>query len=253
MSEEVGRSAVGVVGEAEDVDVTAAVAAAGGEARTGDVTDLLASSLDALVAVGEDALFDLATGALSVSVPVLPVAAGPGVCSVPAPALDAALDRLVDGEGERLSLPIVAVTVGGRERTRALADVTLVTAEPAKISEYAVRAGADLVSRFRADGVVVATPAGSAGYASTVGAPVVAHDTGVVAVAPIAPFQTDPDHWVLPADAVSLSVERDEVAVELLADTRTVGPVSPDTPIDLSRVDGLPVLRLPESESRFRA
>ncbi|WP_138007427.1 NAD(+)/NADH kinase [Halalkalirubrum salinum] len=92
-----------------------------------------------------------------------------------------------------------------------VSDLTLVTAEPAHISEYSVRPDADATrdrSRFRADGVVVATPLGSGGYAGAVGTPVL-HATAGLAVAPIAPFSTHTRSWVHDTP-LWIGVERDD-------------------------------------------
>ncbi|WP_424018292.1 ATP-NAD kinase [Halorientalis pallida] len=247
MSDPAERATVGVVGERTADRVTDAVTAAGGTPETGDLDTVLAAAPDALVTVGEDALFALAARSELPETPVLPVEAGRGVRSVPRSRVEGAMDTLVAGAGQVDSYPVLGVHVGDARRARALADVTLLTAEPARISEYAVATDGTTVSQFRADGVVVATPAGSHGYARRVDAPVVAHDTGVAAVAPIAPFATDDDHWILDIDTVSLRVERDEVPVELLADDRRVDEIDPGVPVSLSVADRLPVLSVPES------
>lgn len=250
MSDTAERAAIGVVGEPAE-RVATAVDNAGGTPETGDLDAVLAGTPDALVAVGEDALLALAATPDRPPVPVLPVDAGRGVRSIPRDAADAAMDGLVSGTGAVDSYPVVGVRVGGRLRARAFADVTLLTAEPARISEYAVATGETTVAQFRADGVVVATPAGSHGYARRVDAPVVANDTDVAAVAPIAPFATDANHWVLDIDTVSLRVERDEVPVELLADDRRIDDVAPGVPVSVSVVDTLPLLSVPESSHPY--
>jgi NAD+ kinase len=247
MSDEAERATVGIVGERAAEAVVAAVTDAGGTPETGDLDTVLGAAPDALVTVEEEALFEVAARADATSIPVLPVDAGRGVRSVPLPDLDGAMETLVAGAGSVTPLPILGVRVGDQFEARALTDVTLLTAEPARISEYTVATGETTVARFRADGVVVATPAGSRGYARRVDAPVVAHDTGVATVAPIAPFATDADHWILDLDSVSLRVERDEVPVELLADDRRVGGVDPGVPVSISVVDTLSLLSVPES------
>lgn len=237
---------IGVVGD--HPAVVAAVEAAGGEAHVGAADDVLAADPVAVVAAGEDALVELVgTG---VQVPVLPVAAGRGVRSVPGMAVEPAVDRLVDGAFDRLELPVLSAdgvdgmeasdgTEGsegpdgaeGKGDVRALLDLMLVTSEPARISEFTVRSGGERVGRFRADGVTLATPAGSRGYTHAAGGPIVEPGTGVVSVVPVAPFATDADDWVLPQSGVELGVERDEAPVELLADGRAVGTVTPDEPV----------------------
>lgn len=92
-----------------------------------------------------------------------------------------------------------------------VSDLTLVTTEPAHISEYSVRPSEEATrdrSRFRADGVVVATPLGSGGYAGAVGTPVL-HATAGLAVTPIAPFSTRTRSWVHDVP-LWIGVERDD-------------------------------------------
>ena len=250
MSDPVAPSVVGVVGQRTEA-VSAAIERADGACQTGSLTDGLVADVDVLVAVGEEPLLALAARESVPDVPVLPVNAGVGVRSVPLAAIDEAIEALLDGAGTSHERPIVGATEDGITRARALCDLMLVTAEPARISEYSVRSGDDNVARFRADGVVVATPAGTHGYARSVGAPVVASGTDVVSVVPIAPFATDADHWVLPTDAVTLTVERDEVPVELLADDRRGNTVSPGTPISITTVDTLAIRTVPQSTAPF--
>ncbi|WP_336002527.1 ATP-NAD kinase [Halorientalis halophila] len=251
MSDPAERPVVGVLGESAE-PIVAAVEAAGGRAETGDTDAVYGVSPDALVAVGEAPLLALASRSDAPSVPILPVDAGECVPSVPRSAVTDAVDALVSGGGDVAAYPVVGVRVDGAVRARALLDVTLLTAEPARISEYAVVTGDDTVARFRADGVVVATPAGTHGYTRRVDGPVVAANTGVAAITPIAPFATDADRWVLDLERVSLRVERDEVPVELLADDRRIGGIDPGVPVSLSVVDDLSLLTVSASRSPLR-
>ncbi|WP_339104368.1 NAD(+)/NADH kinase [Haloterrigena salinisoli] len=131
---------------------------------------------------------------------------------------------------------------GETVRDRALFDVALVTDEPARISEYGVSSRGDSIATFRADGVVVATAAGSHGYAGTVDAPHLSEAVGAVAVAPVAPFVTDTRRWVLPDDRLELTVERDEGPIALVADGRRVTSVGVDARISVSVDDSLETL-----------
>lgn len=211
---------VGVVGE--HPAVVEAVAAAGGQPVTGDASTVLDSDPDVVVAVGTDAMVALAPG--DPDVPVLPVEAGRGVQSVPGMAVEPAIRNLLAGQYRLVGHPVLSAG-SSRGETPALLDLMLVTEEPARISEYTVRAGDDEVGSFRADGVVVATPAGSVGYANAADGPVVAPESGVAVVVPVAPFATDQDQWVLSHDDIELVVERDETPVELLADGHNHGTV----------------------------
>jgi NAD+ kinase len=244
---------VGVVG---DERLPAAVGAAGGvpveldpggERGPGERTGG-SEPVAFAVASGESALTELVRAESGVA--VLPVDMGGSIRSVPFDRVEAAVERVLDGEQPTDRHPIVAVT-GSVGAVRILFDVALVAAEPAKISEFAVRSGSTFVSRFRADGVVASTPAGSGGYNRNAGGPVIEPGTGVASVVPIAPFATAPDQWVLPIESVRLSVERDETPVELLADGRREGVVSAGEAVSLSRIDTLETYVVPELDAPF--
>lgn len=233
---------VGVVGE--HPAVVAAVEAAGGDPLTGTASEVVAADPEVVVAVGEEGLVSLVGS--GVGAPILPVEAGRGVRSVPGMAVEPAVEHLVDGAHETVEHPVL-VADSSRGETAALFDLMLVTGEPARISEYTVRTGGEEVGRFRADGVVVSTPAGSVGYNDAAGGPVLAPGTGVVAVVPVAPFATDQDVWVLPDDDVEVVVERDETPVELLADGESAGSVVAGEGLLVRTRGSLPVAVVEES------
>ncbi|SFR47562.1 NAD(+)/NADH kinase [Halogeometricum limi] len=195
----------------------------------GVVADALTDA-DAVFAVGEDALFSFAEA--SSPAPILPVGCSVGHDSIAPVAVGEAVRALATGDTRTVSHPVLTVSVGGEPVGNALADVTLMTEEPARISEYAVATPTERVGSFRADGVVVATPLGSTGYARAVGGSVLAPGTGVVAV-PISPYTTLSNSWVLGLP-VTLSVERDEAAVSLVLDDEVRRTVPADAPVELA-------------------
>ena len=224
---------LGVVGNADDARGTAGlVERAGGTAVEGDAASVLDAEPSAVVALGESALLDLVRA--GVAVPVLPVDAGRGVRSVPGDSLERALRRVVDGDWSASTRRTLSVSVGGREAATALMDVMLITSEPARISEYRVDTPARPVSRFRADGVVVATPQGSHGYCRNLDGPLLAPETDALAVVPVAPFAINHQQWVLDMDGgVTLSVARDEGAVSLFADDAEVRRIEPGERVEV--------------------
>jgi NAD+ kinase len=232
---------VGVVG---DDAVAETLADSGVAVET--PTDGSVPATDHVVAVGQSALTQVARSDRDPL--VLPVDAGRGVRSVPASAVTEAVPALPDAQVEHHT--VLSVTRGDEAVGRAFWDVTLVTADAARISEFGVATPTDTIDAFRADGVVVATTAGSAGYARRVGGPVLSpSDVGVVA--PIAPFATNPDHWVVPLADVTLSVERDEATVVLLLDDTRVGTVGPDDPVTLGEDGTVRVAVVDASRQRF--
>ncbi|UIP00677.1 hypothetical protein Hbl1158_04780 [Halobaculum sp. CBA1158] len=221
----------------DDGTLRAAVEAAGGEVVAADADP------DAVATLGERALVETALG--EPAAPVLPVDGGGGPHSVPRAEASEALASVVAGDARPVEHAMLSVTVGEDRRERALLDATLMTVEPARISEYAVDAGGRRVDRFRSDGVVVATPAGSGGYARAAGGSVIAPGTGL-SVVPVSPFATMTDTWVL-GEEVVLRVERDEAAVRLIVDGDDAGVVPPETPVSIA-VDGrVALLRVPEA------
>jgi NAD+ kinase len=230
------RSVAVLAPHAETAAVAETIRAAGGLVET-EIDS--AAGADLAVVLGTDGLADLATA--EASTPVFPVAAD-GL--VPGD-----IERVLDGQYTVEERPLVAVETAG-ESVHALFDVALSTAAAATISEFSLdRPGRDApIAQFRADGVAVTTPAGSQGYAHAAGGPVVAPGSNVLTVVPMSPFATDPDHWVLPLSELSLTVERDNADVELLADGRVVRTVEPGSAVRLTRAGTLPVVSLPESD-----
>ncbi|WP_049925139.1 NAD(+)/NADH kinase [Halopiger goleimassiliensis] len=227
------------------------------EAATADA-DVVRGSLEEVLAANPTLLVAQGTATLSAvsqfrpSVPVLPVGSVPGIDAVPPDHLADHLERTLAGAARLRHHDVLAIDVDwpeGSDTTgadsldleHALFDVTLVTAEPARISEYAVSRDGEQLETVRADGIVVATPAGSHGYAEAVDAPRLSPAVEGVAVAPIGPFVTKTRQWVLPTD-LACSVERDEGDVRLVVDGRSVGTVSVGTEVAISKAGTLAVL-----------
>lgn len=247
---------VGVVGEPIGT-IAQAIDGAGGEPLIDDPF----SDPAFVIAIGESALHSLVP---ETPVPVLPVETGtPGLYPITREQIPQTLSILLDDGGlehrsqspsqsqsqsrsqQTITHPIVGIDRPDG-RVHALMDVTLVTAEPARISEYTVAAGCEQVGSVRADGIVVATPAGSHGYAHDAGGPSVAPETDVGAVIPIAPFSITGDQWVLSLSDIRLTIERDDAAVELLVDGLSAGTVPCGETIRLQPVAAIETIRIHE-------
>lgn len=216
---------------------------------TGPLEDVLAAEPSVLVTVGEAGLMTAARA--GTDVPFIPIGPVSGVDTIDAENLETVLTAVLDGHAIDQQHPLLGVSLesesGPEERGRALFDVTLVTDEPARISEYGVESRGEKIVQFRADGVVVATPAGSYGYACAIDAPHLSSAIDAVAVAPIAPFVTTTRRWVLPHDDLGLSVERDEGDVCLLADDRRVGTVSAGDRVSVGVAGTFSTIHVPDS------
>jgi len=240
---------VGVVGSGSLADRTAALLdETAAETVVGEPDAVLDANPRVVVAVGEPALLALVRG--DVSCPVLPVDAGRGVRSVPRNAIESAVRRVAVDEFATRERDLLDVSVDG-SRYSVLMDAMLTTTEPADISEFGVEYTGESgravpVARFRADGVVVASPAGSHGYARRAGGPVLAPGSGTVAVLPVAPFAIEHTHWVLDLP-LGLRVEREEAAVSMLADDRDLGELPPRAAVTVECGSTLTVAVVAES------
>ena len=241
---EASERRVAVAGDDERAaEIRDAVRDAGGHlaepaSATGEGAAVDAQRSDAalLVAVGDEAVRDAVVAAPDCT--VIPVAD----CRL---AFDRdgaveALRRLLDGSGagdsiRRVTHPVLAVDSGTDAPVRAAFDVALVTGEPARISEFGVGFHRGRTESVRADGVVVATPLGSDGYANAAGGPVV-EPGGGLSVAPIAPFSTRIDAWVA-AERVRLTVEREGEPIALVVDGKRRGAVEPHRTTEVEAVD----------------
>jgi NAD+ kinase len=193
----------------------------------------------AVVAVGEHAF----TGAaLSGSgTPLLPVDVGEGTRSVTRDDVADGASALRAGDYRAVSHPVLDVTIGGERVGRAVFDVTLMTSEPARISEYGVTCDGERLWTGRADGVVVASPLGSAGYARAAGGPIVVGEESL-SVVPVSPFSTRADTWVVDGH-LELTIERDEGDVSLFADDEELRRVEREHPVCISPTGGFTMLQ----------
>lgn len=257
---------VGIVGETDVLDsetIDRTVTDHDATIVAGPLEEILEQSPSILVCVGQTALCAVARA--GVSVPVLPVDAGDGVRSVSATHLPAIIDAVLAGAGLERHYSTLRVETadpidgpgsgsssdpGSNSEPgprRAFFDVALVTEEPARISEYSVTSRGERLAQFRADGVVVATPQGSHGYASAAGGPLLSDGLDAVAVVPVAPFVTQTRQWIVPHDGLELTVERDEGPVTLQVDDRSVGTVAAGSPISITTAEPLSIL-VPDDE-----
>lgn len=209
--------------------------------RAGDSTVVLA--------VGEAALLDFVrAGGVG---PVVPIDVAAGVPSVPLSRTTDAAAALAAKAFETVQYPTFDVRRGDT-RYRGLMDVMAVTAEPARISEYRARKVKTdtVIDQVRADGLVVSGPAGTPGYGTSVGSPIVDRDLGGMSVVPVSPFRTSRPQWVV-APPIELEVVRREVPVSLLVDDTEVGRLPAFEPVRLDWGDPIAIAEVDQSSQTF--
>ncbi|MDR3282645.1 MAG: NAD(+)/NADH kinase [Candidatus Methanoplasma sp.] len=83
----------------------------------------------------------------------------------------------------------------------AVNEAVVYTDSVAKIRQYKVYVNDRLITEVRADGIIVSTPAGSTGYAMSLGAPIVDPCVNALVIVPIAAYKFSSRPFVVPADA----------------------------------------------------
>ena len=138
----------------------------------------------------------------------------------PADMMEEALRRFAAGDyvvEKRMTLDArVRDTVGhGRARWRALNDVVLHKGGFARVVTMRVQANGDMVARYSADGIVMATPTGSTAYNLSAGGPVVFPTLETILVTPVSAHTLALRPLVLPP-ATEVTVQAEDGPEELL-------------------------------------
>ncbi len=97
----------------------------------------------------------------------------------------------------------------------ALNEVTLARGDTGRMVSLIARVNGELLNRYRADGLIVATPTGSTAYSLSAGGPLIAPCAAVFLITPICPHS-------LSQRALALS---DSCVVELSSDNHETGPM----------------------------
>ena len=132
---------------------------------------------------------------------------------------------------ERRLLISVTHTRGGREIGKyiGLNDAVISSAGIAKIVRLSVRLSETFVARYRADGIIVATPTGSTAYSAAAGGPILHPGMEAMIINPISPFTLSHRPLVVSADE-QIDIEIDEyqrTSLVLTVDGQAEIPVRP--------------------------
>ena len=167
----------------------------------------------------------------------------------------ARLDDVLSGrfrEDRRRRLDVVVPDGPHRGTYRALNDAVLNKEAIARISTFSISVAGEPVARFRADGVIVATPTGSTAYNLSAGGPILHPRLPAIVVTPICPHTLAQRPLVVRAtDPIGVTVldRPGQHRVHLTLDGQEGFPVMPGTPIEIrSSRSWVTLLRPPESD-----
>ena len=148
--------------------------------------------------------------------PVLGINAGAigFLCEVEPPQAGLAIDSIVAGNYRVEERDKLAAWLEDTRLPDATNEVTLQTSRIAKLIQFRITVGGEVLDTLRGDGLIVSTATGSTGYAMSVGGPLLHPGVRGTVLAPIAPFRLAARPWVVPSDAqVELTLlERDSAA-----------------------------------------
>jgi NAD+ kinase len=160
----------------------------------------------------------------------------------PAEALFTTLHEVLEGRCKvvrRERLLVTVETPDGEPVTRCvLNDAVVNKSALARMLLLSVHVDGHFVSRFKADGLIVATPTGSTAYNLSAGGPILYPNLEVIVVTPICPHALTNRPIVLSLDAkVEIRLESESEEVYLTLDGQQGFPLGPE---DLVRIERCP-------------
>jgi len=203
----------------------------------------VAEEVDLLLVLGGDGtLLAAAREAASHGIPVLPINMGSlgFLTSFTIEELYPALENVLAGHAiinERVLLLVECVSKGQNgTRQRVLNDAVVHKGTLARMIELELRIDASFVCRYRADGLIVATPTGSTAYSMSAGGPIVHPAVESILITPICPH-TLSDRPVVVRDTsqIELHLSEGSDSVFLTLDGQTGVPMQADDRVRITR------------------
>jgi len=204
---------------------TAALMPADPRRRVADKQPLVSEVGLVLVLGGDGTLLSMADciGRAGLAIPVLGVNFGSlgFLTEVTLPELYPALQAALEGHAhveERLMLRATTLRPSAPSTSEiALNDVVINKVARSRLIDLSVSVGDGLVTRVRADGLIIATPTGSTAYNLAAGGPIVQPNVDAIVLTPIAPHTLTNRPIVIPSSSTVCVTpvlgERDEVFV----------------------------------------
>ena len=160
---------------------------------------------------------------------------------------DAELDEFADAVAENsyttstrmLLEATVHRTDGETETFYALNEVTLARGETGRLVTLKATVNGEWLNRYRADGLIVATPTGSTAYSLSAGGPLIAPESSVMVITPICPHSLSQRSLVLSDDVeIEISPERtDDGPMLFTVDGRDTTRIDPGDRVLVRKAD----------------
>jgi NAD+ kinase len=202
----------------------------------------LPSQVDLVIVLGGDGtLLSVTRGAIN-GTPILGINMGTlgFLTEHPPESLFPMLHAAIEGRTRtvRRERLLVTVETPGRDLSThcVLNDAVINKSALARMLDLSVHVNNALVSRFRADGLIIATPTGSTAYNLSAGGPILYPNLEVIVVTPICPHTLTNRPLVLSLDSkVEMRLEKDSEEVWLTLDGQKGFPLSTEDVIRIER------------------
>ena len=203
----------------------------------------LAAAVDLVVVLGGDGtLLSVARSAGEADVPVLGINYGSlgFLTSTTRDELYAGLEKVLAGRYSTNSRMMLRARIDdpsdGAITRDVLNDAVVNKTSLARIVELEMSVNGEFVSRYRADGLIVATPTGSTAYSLAAGGPIVMPEVEAIVVCPISPHSLGNRPLVLPGDAsVQVRLMSADQDIVLTLDGQEGIELRPEQPVSVER------------------
>jgi NAD+ kinase len=221
--------------------------------------EAIAEQVDLMIVLGGDGTLLSAARALgSHKVPLLAVNLGGlgFLTSVTLDELYPVLDQILVGKhriSERMMLDAEIIR-GGKvaERQCALNDAVANKAAIARMLDFDVFVDGNSVGRYRADGLVVATPTGSTAYSLAAGGPIIDPDLDAFVITPICPHMLTNRPLVVPGTAcIDLDFTAADEPVYITLDGQIGFQLNPKDRVSITKSKSRVALVRPPSKTYF--
>jgi NAD+ kinase len=221
--------------------------------------DALGEKIDILIVLGGDGTLLSAARALGGQrVPILAVNLGGlgFLTSVTLDELYPLLEQVLAGKhrtSERMMLDAEILRDGhSAQRQCALNDAVANKGALARMLDFDVSVNGDAVGRYRADGIIVATPTGSTAYSLAAGGPIVDPDLDAFIITPICPHMLTNRPLVIPGTAkVELDFAAADDPVSITLDGQIGFELKANDRVAITKSSNRVVLVRPPSKTYF--
>lgn len=216
--------------------------------------DLRTRQADLAIAVGGDGtLLQAAHRFRGSGIPILGINIGylGFITSVRGSRVRQEMKRVLNAEfivSHRTALDIIVTGPKRELRAWAMNDVLIVRGDNPHLIGIEARVGKRPLTRYRCDGLIVATPTGSTAYSLAAGGPIISPECNVLTITPICPQAlTNRSVVVNSTEPIEMSLEPTSGPGAVQVDGMTLVKAGPDSVLRISTAkDSVPLAFLPE-------